>query len=76
MNEREMIKRINDCLNSSWSKKERKKGKSLNVGWDLWRTINAVLPRYRSVGWLVTKNVETDGKERRLFLVFINPKIL
>jgi len=76
MNEREMIKCINRCLNGMWSKEERKKGKTLNVSWDLWRTINAVLPRYKGVGWLVTKNVETDGKERRLFLVFINPKIL
>lgn len=76
MNESEMITWINSRLKASWSKKERKSGKTLNVNWRMWRTINAVLPKYRSIGWLVTKNVETDGKERRLFLVFINPKIL
>ena len=67
-----LILLINKELKEPWTQKESARGKLIHVDWAWAAVINRCIKKYESKGWTVSKHVEIDGSERRLFLCFKN----
>lgn len=74
MNDEKLVSIINRALKAPWTKTQIANGKRIKVEWSWAKSINSVVKKYRSRGWDVDKQLETDGGERRLFLIFVNKR--
>ena len=72
----EIIKIINDLLETTWTDCEVERGKQIDMP-PAWRPfIKHLIKKYRSNGWGVSRNVELSSKHPgipREYLSFLNP---
>lgn len=76
MKRKEIVKMINDILESTWTDQECIHGKTVDIAPE-WRAyMKTLVEKYRDAGWEVERKVEINSTypgAPRIYAVFVNP---
>ncbi len=72
--EQNIVKIINNDLETTWTEFEWENGKVIEVEPDWRESIQHILKKYREAGWNVRRHIElSSSKPRKDYVVFKNP---
>ena len=72
--ERNIVKIINDDLETTWTEFEWKNGKIIDIEPDWRESIQFILKKYREAGWNVRRHIEiSSSSPRKDYVVFKSP---